>query len=280
MRFFESLDRMVQNQPWLTRDKAMIDLLKSIGIEKGKPFAPDDRTRAVLEDAAREAHAWMAMKYEEFFPPMNQSARWALPASPDFAEAVQNNYSNPDSYPVDARGRAYSYAFFSAKHLGAGQYYLMTIRDRDGRLLDGAKNYRLTVPANAPVKQYWSATAYDRATHALIREHAMVQPRLAVAGHPVQCRRLGRVVLRPEGARWQGGELGADRWRRRIRSVVPLLRTGEGAVRQELGVARHRSGSVAQPASSTSAARSWASRGGLLNTRSIFGGMSFSSSSR
>jgi hypothetical protein len=28
------------------------------------------------------------------------------------------------------------------------------------------------VPANAPVKQYWSATAYDRATHALIRDMA------------------------------------------------------------------------------------------------------------
>jgi len=27
----------------------------------------------------------------------------------------------------------------------------------------------LTVPAKAPVKLYWSATAYDRATHALIR---------------------------------------------------------------------------------------------------------------
>jgi hypothetical protein len=26
------------------------------------------------------------------------------------------------------------------------------------------------VPANAPVKQYWSATVYDRATHALIRD--------------------------------------------------------------------------------------------------------------
>ena len=33
-----------------------------------------------------------------------------------------------------------------------------------------ARTYRLTVPANAPVKQYWSATVYDRATHALIRD--------------------------------------------------------------------------------------------------------------
>ena len=170
LRFFESLDRMVQNQPWLTRDKAMIDLLETLGIEKGKPFAPDEPVKQVLADAAKEAHAWMNMKYEEFFPPMNESARWALPAAPDFAEAIQNGYSNPDQYPIDSRGRAYSYVFFSAKHLGAGQYYLMTIRDRDGKLLDGRKNYRLTVPANAPVNQYWSVTAYDRATHALIRD--------------------------------------------------------------------------------------------------------------
>ena len=35
---------------------------------------------------------------------------------------------------------------------------------------DGGTSYRLTVPAKAPVKLYWSATAYDRATHTLIRE--------------------------------------------------------------------------------------------------------------
>ena len=31
------------------------------------------------------------------------------------------------------------------------------------------REYRLNVPANAPVKLYWSATVYDRATHALVR---------------------------------------------------------------------------------------------------------------
>jgi hypothetical protein len=49
----------------------------------------------------------------------------------------------------------------------------MTIKDKAGRSFDGRSTYRLTVPAKAPVKQYWSATAYDRATHALIRN----QPR-------------------------------------------------------------------------------------------------------
>jgi len=70
------------------------------------------------------------------------------------------------------RGLAYSYAFFSARHLGAGQYYLMTVKDARGRSFDGGSTYRLRVPADAPITQYWSATAYDRATHALIRNTA------------------------------------------------------------------------------------------------------------
>ncbi|MFY9886574.1 MAG: hypothetical protein WCB01_16345 [Candidatus Cybelea sp.] len=45
VRFFQSLDRIVQREPWLTRDKAMIDMLKSVGIQKGKPFNPDRKTR-------------------------------------------------------------------------------------------------------------------------------------------------------------------------------------------------------------------------------------------
>ena len=60
-------------------------------------------------------------------------------------------------------------AFSAIKHFGAGQFYLMAIRDKAGAALDGSKNYRLTVPANAPVKQYWSAVVYDRSTHAFIR---------------------------------------------------------------------------------------------------------------
>jgi hypothetical protein len=61
-------------------------------------------------------------------------------------------------------------AYFSAKQIGTGQFYLMTIKDKDGARLDGRKTYRLNVPANAPVRLYWSATVYDGNTHALIRD--------------------------------------------------------------------------------------------------------------
>jgi hypothetical protein len=170
IRFFESLDRFVQREPWLERDKAMIDQLKSIGIEKGKTFSPDAKTQELLTAAAREAHDWLDLKYEDLFSfPFYEGSQWTLPASPDVAEGMQTNFAEPNSYPIESRGVSYSVAYFSAKHLGAGQFYLMAIRDNQDRPFDGASTYRLHVPANAPVKLYWSATVYDRATHGLIR---------------------------------------------------------------------------------------------------------------
>lgn len=35
VRFFDALNRIVQTEPWLPRDKVMIDMLRSLGIEKG-----------------------------------------------------------------------------------------------------------------------------------------------------------------------------------------------------------------------------------------------------
>jgi hypothetical protein len=170
LRFFQSLNRIVQYEPWLERDKAMIDALNSIGIEKGKPFNPDSNSQGALKNAAIEAHTWLDTSYEAVFvPSFNPGIQWALPASTELVQGLQTNYADPNLYPTDARGLAYSYAFFSAKHLGTGQYYLMTIKDKNGERLNGSSAYKLTVPPNAPVNQYWSATVYNGDTHAFIR---------------------------------------------------------------------------------------------------------------
>ena len=170
LRFFQSLDRFVQSEPWLERDKVMIDQLKTIGIEKGKPFRSDERMQRLLNAAAAEAHAWLEFKYETTFSPYYEARRWAFPILPEVVQGLQTQFANPDSYAVDGRGITYTMAFFSTKHSGVGQFYLMTIKDKEGKEFDGNNTYRLTVPANVPVKQYWSATVYDRATHAFIRE--------------------------------------------------------------------------------------------------------------
>jgi hypothetical protein len=170
LRLYQSLDRMVQYEPWLLRDKAMIDQLKSVGIEKGKPFKPDSKTKEILEDAAYEVHDWIDLRYETVFSlPYYEGTRWAVPILQEVMKGLATSFANPDSYPVEGRGLTYSYAFFSPKHPGSGQFYLMAIKDSEGRGFDGRDTYCLSVPASPPVKQYWSATAYDRATHSFIR---------------------------------------------------------------------------------------------------------------
>ena len=169
LRFFESLNRVIQEEPWLERDKAMIDTLKAIGIEKGKPFEPDEQTKEILRAAACEAHSWFNARFETSFPPFYPDKKWCLVVPPEIMEAGFS-FERKDHYPIDARGLLYSYAFSSVKHIGVGQFYLWSMRDQDGNFLHGRKRYKLTVPANVPVRQYWSAVAYDRGTHAFIRD--------------------------------------------------------------------------------------------------------------
>jgi Protein of unknown function (DUF1214) len=184
---------------WLARDKLMIDMLKSIGII--------------------------------------DISRWSLPAQPEYFKASQDAFSDPNAYPVDSRGLVFIFAFFTPKHFGEGQFYLLTIKDKDGQNLDGSKRYRLIVPANAPVNQYWSATVYDRATHGLIRD----MPR---SGHGSQSpglhkerRRLGGHLFRTDRSSRHGLELGADEPERTIRSALSLLRPRKASVRQDLETA-------------------------------------------
>jgi len=109
LSYFQSLDHIVQTEPWLERDKAMIDQLRSLGIEKGKPFSPDPKTKEILDGGAREAKAWLDARLETLLsPPYFEATHWALPTSSEVVEEVvegtSTDFAKPDSYPVDGRG--------------------------------------------------------------------------------------------------------------------------------------------------------------------------------
>ena len=70
----------------------------------------------------------------------------------------------------DGRARSDLLHGFLLPEASGDAYYLMSTRDKNDRPFNGRGTYRLTVPPNVPVKQYWSATTYDRGTHGLIRD--------------------------------------------------------------------------------------------------------------
>ena len=112
--FFEGLNRIVQSEPWLDRDRVMIDHLRSLGIEKGKPFSPTASTKEALAKGIREAQMSLEATYDAGLPPFFEGTHWTFPGSPEIIQAAAADCAEPDHYPVDARGLTYSYGGHSS----------------------------------------------------------------------------------------------------------------------------------------------------------------------
>ncbi|MDB5983507.1 MAG: hypothetical protein JWQ69_4522, partial [Pseudomonas sp.] len=165
--FFQRLARMVNEEPVMTRDLVMMGQLRSLGIEKGKAFTPDDQTKAILKQAAEEAHQgfkFAALGGEPWWP----GTQWKLPESVGTKTGFK--FQTDDALYVDNRGMIFFLAFAAPKKLGAATFYTVGGHDANGQVLQGDKTYRLHVPAKVPAKQYWAVTAYDLDTACLIRD--------------------------------------------------------------------------------------------------------------
>jgi hypothetical protein len=94
------------------------------------------RTYSTTRPAKRTPGSWLDTRrpYE--------GRRWAAPGARELFEGNATFFAKPDVYPLDDHGLGFSYAYFSPKHLGAGQFYLITIKDKEGRSLDGRNTYR------------------------------------------------------------------------------------------------------------------------------------------
>jgi hypothetical protein len=99
--FYASLAQMINEEPVPTQDRAMMGLLLSLGIEKGKEFKPDAEAQRVLAQSARAAHAWLTNALLTYSTPFWPDNRWALPAAPVAAE-THFSFKRPD-YPFDTR---------------------------------------------------------------------------------------------------------------------------------------------------------------------------------
>ena len=56
-----------------------------------------------------------------------------------------------------------------AKMVGSGSQYALAFVDADGQPMNGARTYRLHVPANVPVNNFWSVIAYDNQTRSFLQ---------------------------------------------------------------------------------------------------------------
>ena len=161
--FFTSLSRTLNEETLQPRDLQMMGMLLPLGIEKGKDFTPDAETVAVLKSAAAEAQAWLMDKATTDVTPWWSESQWVVPTPPTTIP-TEFKWEMPNYFDLDARGIALSQYFCPTAKLGTGSFYFGTFHDHAGEPLEGESNYRLHVPPNVPVSEFWSITVYSLKT--------------------------------------------------------------------------------------------------------------------
>jgi hypothetical protein len=173
MRFWQVLKKIVDEEPVSPRYPAMSGLLAAIGIEKGKPFDPDDRMKGLLERAAQTGSDQMLVS--AFASTRPDRIAW-----PDrkweWVGLVPNTtqFETPMGLDMEARDRWFAQAIVTSPAMfrrtpGAGSLYWLAARDNTGAYLDGGKNYRLVIPQPVPDRLFWSVTAYDSQTRSEVQ---------------------------------------------------------------------------------------------------------------
>jgi hypothetical protein len=170
--YFTDLNEVIQKEPVQERDKAMMGMLASLGIEKGRPFNPDAETKqAMLEGLQR---AWTKMQAYLVTPGKAtllfwNNRRWGtLVNLPDGQAKLGFPFVTEDRILIDERAGYYFYATALPKTLGGGSFYLTGWRDQNEKLFDGTSTYRLRVPKDTPAKDFWSIIVYSMKTKGFI----------------------------------------------------------------------------------------------------------------
>jgi len=171
---YEEINHVVQTEPAFGQDPEILGYFASIGIEKGKEFKPDARMKKILAQSAEVASVTARTlisrpRDEAFLLFPEHSKVWTNPF-------VGGSYQ----FEVDGvsliDGRA-AFHFFATgitpamakKIVGKGSKYATAYLDKNMIPLDGSKTYKVHVPPNVPVKEFWSFTLYNNQTRAMLQ---------------------------------------------------------------------------------------------------------------
>ncbi len=171
--FYEKLHKLIQDEPDDYLGPEIKGQLAAIGIVKGKPFKPDARMKKILTDAAAIGNA--AARAISYFPrdPDNlicdENSAWIM-AYP----AKNTTFTKSGARSLDARvlfhfGYICVSPAMAVTVPGKGSDYGIAALDSKKRPLDGSKTYKLHLPPNPPVKDFWAVTMYDTQTRSQLQ---------------------------------------------------------------------------------------------------------------
>ena len=170
MAYWARLAAAVNAEPVQDRDRIMMAMLRPLGIEKGKVFAPTAYQTKVLGEGAQVGELMaQALSFRSRLPGTlyRPDSHWEVILN--FDPTQESKFFTQ----LDERTNWFYQAVTATKGMatkvpGVGQAYLGASQDKGGQWLDGSQTYRLHVPPNPPAKLFWSVTLYDALTRVFI----------------------------------------------------------------------------------------------------------------
>ena len=245
LRYFELLAMLVNEEPAELFDPLERWQMQAIGIEKGKPFSPDEKTKGLLSEAARIGGAIArANTYDDpatvyYYP----NRKWQ-----QMQGGLTYTFARDGAPQIDVRNNVYYMAAGNSpammdKNVGQGSQYLWTYRDARGEFLDGGKTYRLHVLPNIPAKAFWSVVVYDALSRSELQNGQPLPSVSSYVNPKINADGSVDIVFSPNEP--QGG----GNWIRTVPEKglvpdLPLLQPNRSLLRQDVGVERHRGGAI------------------------------------
>jgi len=175
IEYFELLARYINKNPARPQDMAMLGMLETIGIARGREFAPDARMQKILSEAAEVGLAmaktigWQSRSPREqlYLAPGKRQWKWLF--------VLDNPWFRTDDYLViDERTRFTYEAIGTADAMvlqvpGQGSAYIGAYQDAEGQWLNGDSHYNIHLPEDIPAAMFWSLTVYDNETRSQIQ---------------------------------------------------------------------------------------------------------------
>lgn len=174
MAYWDRLNDIIQREPIAERDRLIYAMLRPLGIEKGVPFKPTERQKRILESGAMMGNQMslvtsFASRDSKSIYRDDASWRFPLSVSPTQRQATYDELDERADYTYEAYGVSPA---MKTETPGVGSGYLSSYRDNEANWYDGEKNYRMVIPPNVPMKQFWELTVYNLDTRTTIVNHS------------------------------------------------------------------------------------------------------------
>lgn len=168
--YFKEIHDVFTYEEIADTDKWMMGMLKYLGLEKGKPFNPDEKTKKAMNNAMNDLFHYNQANWDKeaakkkFWTDRQYTSLMLIDSQRMFM------YDEGRYIDIDRRMAQWSSATLLPKKLSdrPATDYLMSLGDNKGEPLKPGVTYKVTVPKNMPVNQFWALTVYDHATFAFI----------------------------------------------------------------------------------------------------------------